>query len=347
MVVTGEYATGSIRSTFAAVPKRLPVLWSKLGVFLTATLVLGTIASVLAFVAGQAIFSTKHVDASFGDPHVLRAVLGCGLFLAAMGTFGLAPGALLRNTAAAITTLTLVLFVVPVIVDVLPKGEKIGPYLPSAAGLTITSVSSSGPLGPWAGFGLLCAYIVGTTESDTVGWSMLMATVGLTAGASAIMAIDAPLARWYAPLLLGPTCVVLAVQGGFPNWALATIFVLFFFYALKIIQLVSGDYEARQRAHMLLAQRAEELAVGPVDRHRDVALQTVQPRRVVIGELRMLRDIGRAGDLVLVPADQHAVPGRDHAGLDRVDPHGQGQLVRGPAVLRTVAGRAAMPDDEG
>jgi len=162
MVITGEYATGSIRSTFAAVPRRLPVLWSKLGVFLAATLVLGTIASVLAFVAGQAIFSTKDVDASFGDPHVLRAVLGCGLFLAAMGCFGLALGALLRNTAAAITTLTLALFVVPVIVDVMPKGETIGPYLPSAAGLTITSVSSDGPLGPWAGFGLLCGYVVAT-----------------------------------------------------------------------------------------------------------------------------------------------------------------------------------------
>jgi ABC-2 type transport system permease protein len=162
MVVTGEYATGSIRSTFAAVPRRLPVLWSKLGVFLTATLVLGTIASLLAFVAGQAIFSSKHVDASFSDAHVVRAVLGCGLFLGAMGAFGLALGALLRNTAAAITTLTLALFVVPVIVDVLPKGEEIGPYLPSAAGLTITTVSTSGPLGPWAGFGLLCAYVVAT-----------------------------------------------------------------------------------------------------------------------------------------------------------------------------------------
>jgi ABC-type transport system involved in multi-copper enzyme maturation permease subunit len=162
MVVTGEYATGSIRSTFAAVPKRLPVLWSKLGVFLTTSLILGTIACVLAFVAGQAIFSTKHVDASFGDPHVLRVVIGCGLFLAAMGALGLALGAVARNTAAAITTLTLVLFVVPVIVDVMPKGEKIGPYLPSAAGLTITQVSSDGPLSPWGGFGLLCAYVVAT-----------------------------------------------------------------------------------------------------------------------------------------------------------------------------------------
>jgi hypothetical protein len=162
MVITGEYATGSIRSTFAAVPRRLPVLWSKLGVFLTTTFVLGTIASVLAFTAGQAIFSTKDVGASFSDPHVARVVLGCGLFLAAMGAFGLALGALLRNTAAAITTLTLVLFVVPVIVDLLPNGEKIGPYLPAAAGLTITSMSTGDPLGPWAGFGLLCAYVLAT-----------------------------------------------------------------------------------------------------------------------------------------------------------------------------------------
>jgi ABC-2 type transport system permease protein len=162
MVVTGEYATGSIRSTFAAVPRRLPVLWSKLGVFLFVTLVLGTLASVLAFTAGQAIFSAKHVDASFGDPGVTRAVLGCGLFLAGMGAFGLALGALLRNTAAAITTFTSLVFVVPVIVDVMPKGEKIGPYLPFAAGLTITSPSTSGPLSPWGGFGLLCAYVVAT-----------------------------------------------------------------------------------------------------------------------------------------------------------------------------------------
>jgi len=162
MVVTGEYATGSIRSTFAAVPRRLPVLWSKLAVFLVVTAVLGTLASALAFVLGQAIFTTKDVDASFGDPGVLRAVVGSGLFLAAMGAFGLALGALLRNTAAAITALTMALFVVPIIVDFMPKGEKIAPYLPSQAGLNVTFTVSSGPLGPWAGFGVLCAYVVAT-----------------------------------------------------------------------------------------------------------------------------------------------------------------------------------------
>ena len=39
LFVTGEYSTGMIRSTFAAVPKRLPVLWAKLVVFVAVTAV--------------------------------------------------------------------------------------------------------------------------------------------------------------------------------------------------------------------------------------------------------------------------------------------------------------------
>jgi ABC-type transport system involved in multi-copper enzyme maturation permease subunit len=168
MAVTGEYAMGTIRATFAAVPTRLPVLWAKFGVFVAVTLVLGTIACVLAFVGGQAIFASKHVDASFGDPHVTRAVFGAGLFLAGIGAFGLALGALLRNTAAAITTLTLLLFVVPALVDALPWADAIGPYLP-VAGLSIVSVTpESLDVGPWEGFGVLCAYVVVTMGVATV-----------------------------------------------------------------------------------------------------------------------------------------------------------------------------------
>lgn len=169
MAVTGEYATGTIRATFAAVPKRLPVLWAKFGVFVAVTLLLGTMACVLAFVGGQAIFASKDVDASFSDPHVTRAVLGAGLFLSAMGAFGLALGALLRNTAAAISTLTLLLFVVPAIVDLLPSADSIGPYLPGEAGLAIVSVTpESEQLGPWGGFGVLCAYVVVTMGAAAV-----------------------------------------------------------------------------------------------------------------------------------------------------------------------------------
>jgi ABC-type transport system involved in multi-copper enzyme maturation permease subunit len=171
LVMSGEYATGTVRATFAAVPRRLPVLWAKLGVFLAVTLVLGTIACVLAFAGGQAIFASKHVDASLGDPHVTRAVLGAGLYLAVMGAFGLALGALLRNTAAGIATLTALLFVLPPIVSVLPQhlADTIGRYLPSSAGLAVTSVSpDSSMLAPWTGFGVLCGYVVVTLAAAAI-----------------------------------------------------------------------------------------------------------------------------------------------------------------------------------
>jgi ABC-2 type transport system permease protein len=162
LLVTGEYSTGMIRATFAAVPKRLPVLWGKLGVFLAASLVLGTLACVIAFVGGQAIFASKHVDASFGDPGVLRAVLGAGLFLAGIGAFGVGLGALIRNSAGAIATLTGLLFVAPVIVSALPQSwaDKIGPYLPANAGTAIIFTSPSpDSLLPWTGLGVLCGWV--------------------------------------------------------------------------------------------------------------------------------------------------------------------------------------------
>jgi ABC-2 type transport system permease protein len=161
LLVTGEYTTGMIRATFAAVPKRLPVLWAKLGVFGAATLVLGTIACVTAFLGGQAIFASKHVDASLGDPGVLRAVLGAGLFLAGIGAFGVGLGALIRNSAGAIATLTGLLFVAPVIVSALPErwSDAIGPYLPGNAGTAIIFTQPSpDSLGPWTGLGVLGAW---------------------------------------------------------------------------------------------------------------------------------------------------------------------------------------------
>jgi ABC-2 type transport system permease protein len=171
LLVTGEYTTGMVRATFAAVPRRLPVLWAKLAVFLAVAVVLGVVSCVLAFLGGQAIFATKDVDASFGDPNVARAVIGAGLFLAGIGAFGLALGALLRNTAAAIGTLTGWLFVVPLVISVLPQSlsDAIGKYLPGDAGTVIISaVAEPGRLGPWTGMAVLYAYAAVTAAIAAV-----------------------------------------------------------------------------------------------------------------------------------------------------------------------------------
>ena len=161
LLITGEYATGMIRATFAAVPARLPVLWAKAAVFATVTLVLMVPTVLGAFLIGQSILKSKHLQANLSDPGVLRAVIGAALFLTVVGLLGIGLGALLRNTAAGISTLFGLLFVLPIIVRFLPSSwsDPINKYLPSNAGEAITRVHADpAALAPWTGFGLFCAY---------------------------------------------------------------------------------------------------------------------------------------------------------------------------------------------
>jgi ABC-type transport system involved in multi-copper enzyme maturation permease subunit len=161
LLITGEYATGMIRATFAAVPARLPVLWAKAMVFAMTTLAVTVPSVVVAFLVGQSIFKAKNLQTTLGEPGVLRAVLGAALYLTVVGVLGLGLGALLRNTAAGISALFGVLFVLPIIVRFLPSSwaEPIDKYLPNTVGEAITHVHPDpSALGPWTGFGLFCGY---------------------------------------------------------------------------------------------------------------------------------------------------------------------------------------------
>jgi len=80
LLMSGEYSTAAIRSAFAAVPKRLPMLWVKGAVFGLTTFVLLAAASLAAFLGGQPLLSGKHLGTSLSDPGVLRAVLGAAGF---------------------------------------------------------------------------------------------------------------------------------------------------------------------------------------------------------------------------------------------------------------------------
>lgn len=68
LFVSGEYSTGMIRSTFAAVPRRRPVLWAKLIVFLSVTCVAMVLVSVVASVSAQAFTARYRSGYSLGDP---------------------------------------------------------------------------------------------------------------------------------------------------------------------------------------------------------------------------------------------------------------------------------------
>jgi len=162
LVISGEYSTGMIRSTFGAVPRRLPVLWAKAAVYAAVVFGLMLPSALIAFFVSQAILKQHHVQTTIGAPHVLRAVVGCALFLTITGLLGLALGSLVRNTAGGIATFAGVMFVLPGLSAILPNswGNSIDPYLPLSAGTAVINLThDSSSLGPWQGFALFCGYV--------------------------------------------------------------------------------------------------------------------------------------------------------------------------------------------
>jgi ABC-2 type transport system permease protein len=173
MIISSEYSTGMIRSSFMAVPKRLPVLWAKIGVFSVVTFVLMLISAAVSFFVVQAIVTQHHVQHSIGDPHALRVVVGTALFLTALGVLATGIGALIRNTAGGIAFFVFLLFVLPGITAILPHtvGDSINPYLPLNAGFTVaTSVfEDSHHLSPWGGFAVFCGYAALAVGAAVIG----------------------------------------------------------------------------------------------------------------------------------------------------------------------------------
>jgi len=161
MTMTGEYHTGMIRSSLMAVPRRLPVLWSKLLVFSAVTLALMVAGAFIGFLGAQAIFAEHHVNATLGSAHALRAIFGAALVSTATGAMCIALGTIVRRTAGGIALFVGVFYVLPGLVEILPAAtvNAVAPYLPS----TVTSglaqaLAQPNSFTPWGGFALFCGY---------------------------------------------------------------------------------------------------------------------------------------------------------------------------------------------
>jgi ABC-2 type transport system permease protein len=162
LVVSGEYSTGMIRSSMAAAPKRLPVIWAKAIVFTVIGFIAGEVASFVSFFVGQALLSSQHIQTTISEPGVLRAVFGTGLYLTGIGLFGVGLACIIRSTAGGIATLFGLILIVPELARALPDSwqQHIDKFLPSNAGLSVTSVHvDPAMLGPWTGFLVFCCYL--------------------------------------------------------------------------------------------------------------------------------------------------------------------------------------------
>lgn len=181
LVITAEYGTGMIRSTFTAVPRRLPAMFAKAIVFGVVTFLVSLAGLVGAAVATAPLLAGTGVTADFGDPDVWLTLVGGAGYLALIGLISLAIGLLLRNSAAGIAAALGLLLVVPVIFNLLAGlaqaqwAADVGAFLPSSAGGklftypvdAVVSLDGSGPQGVGAG-----------PSIDLANWQALLVLAG-------------------------------------------------------------------------------------------------------------------------------------------------------------------------
>jgi ABC-2 type transport system permease protein len=167
LVITGEYSTGSIRSTFTAVPRRLPVLWAKIADFAVVSFLLTLPAVLIGFFASQAILARHDIlQIPFSQSGVARSLVGGAVYVMLVGVFALGIGAIVRNTAGGIATFAGIFFVIPPLMNILPSSwnQAISEWLPSEAGRQLFSLQHAAHTLTPAGGGLLlvgyCAAVV-------------------------------------------------------------------------------------------------------------------------------------------------------------------------------------------
>jgi ABC-2 type transport system permease protein len=117
LMLAGEYGTGLMRTTFAAVPARRSVVAAKAAVLVPVMFGVGLVAGGLAFGISQVILHRKHSGLSVGEPGVPRALLGLALYVPVSALIGLGIAALLRHTAASVLTTVAVLLLLPLLID--------------------------------------------------------------------------------------------------------------------------------------------------------------------------------------------------------------------------------------
>src|SRR5262245_20217251 len=169
LVATAEYATGQIRATFAAVPRRHRVIVAKAAVVGGASLAVGGVATVTSFLVAQPVLrgngyvAPAYPPPSLTDPTVLRAVLGAALLLALLALFGLGVGAIARRTAGAISVVLGLVLLAPILADSLPENvSRWMTRLTPSAGFAVmeTRPRPDAVIGPWAGLAVTAAYAV-------------------------------------------------------------------------------------------------------------------------------------------------------------------------------------------
>jgi hypothetical protein len=162
LAVTSDYGSGVIQSTLIAVPRRRVVLAAKTIVVGAIALLAGEASAFVTFLTGQPLLVSPAPHATLGQPGVLRAVLLAGAYLALIALIGLGIGTIVRRSAAGISAVAAVIFVIPAITLALPIGTQhaVQKFLPAIIAQNSMTAVRPVPfsLSPWTGLGMMCVY---------------------------------------------------------------------------------------------------------------------------------------------------------------------------------------------
>jgi hypothetical protein len=181
LTATSEFATGTIRATVAAIPRRGVVFGAKVVVVAAVALALGTVTSVLSFQIAQPLQHPRGYNppgypyVSLTDPFAVRAVFGTALYLSLFALVGLGVATIVRHTAAAMTVLVGLVLAPTVVLGFLTEGSirEMLQWVAPTAGLSIQVTFErfdSPPYGPWMGLGITAAWAILTLL--VAAWSL-------------------------------------------------------------------------------------------------------------------------------------------------------------------------------
>jgi ABC-2 type transport system permease protein len=173
-LISGEYSSGMIRTTLAAVPHRAATLAAKAIAATGVVAAAGTIAVLGSLLAGRLILSSHgYPTLSPADGPTLRATVGSILYLALIALLSLGIATIVRDSATSIGVVLGLLYLVPIIAPVIddPHWQRLLQQIgPMSAGLTIQATTDLDdlPINPWAGLGVLAAWAAAALLAGTL-----------------------------------------------------------------------------------------------------------------------------------------------------------------------------------
>ena len=181
--ISEEHASGMLRTTLSAMPRRHAVLAAKAANVSLLAAIVGLAGVAGCLLIGRLMFPGDGLDplhgyalVSLGSGSTLRAALGSVLYLVLIAVLALGLGTLIRDTAVSIAAVVGLLFLPPILAQIVggTLAREIQRLAPMTAGMAVQHTTNlrALPIQPWPGLGILA------------GWSlaaMLLAGVALQA----------------------------------------------------------------------------------------------------------------------------------------------------------------------